>query len=188
MRFRLLELIFVIAVMGVAVAYLYDRPSSPAGETGGKAMTPGAMVKSAKPQLLSIGAAVPSFSLDDPSGQSWTYTAGQGPALIVLTATGCAGCLERIDGVDRQAYLLAQTMKVPVWNILVYSGVEGADEFVDKHKPSTDLVLCDPASDVSVRTLGGSDATCWLLIDGQGKLAWRGPAEMDGLEDALKGL
>ena len=193
MKFRLLELMFVLAVIGVVAAYFHQKPSAPVHAPMNE---PGPISRSTTapspptnaPKALALGEAVPSFSLSDPSNQSWTYTAGQGPILLVLTATGCSGCLERIDNVDREAYQLAKSKKVPVWNMLVFQDVNGASEFVEQRKPSQDLVLCDPTSDVSVKTLGGSDDTCWLLIDRQGRLAWRGPAEMEGLRAGLRSL
>jgi peroxiredoxin len=180
MKFARLELLFVIGVVAVVVSYFQQAPSSaPGPEAPLAAFTPG---------LLSIGQPVPTFALSDPSGENVVYQAGQGPVMIVLTATGCGGCLERIDGLDREAYNKAKERGIPVWNLLVYQGVEGARAFQEQHQPSADLVLCDQKAEVSVATLGGSDATCWLLIDKQGKLAWRGPANSEGLSRALQAL
>lgn len=111
-----------------------------------------------------------------------------GPYLFVLTATGCGGCLERIGGTDREAHRLATRKGLKVLNLLVYQGLEGSSDFVKQHRPSADRVLCDPSADFSVRTLGGSDATCWILVDSKGRLAWRGPADPAALEVALANL
>lgn len=181
MNFRRNELIFVIAIVAVVVAY-FHQPAPPSTKD------PLAPRPDFTPHLISEGDPVPAFPLPDPKGKETIYQAGQGPILVVLTATGCGGCLQRIDNADREAYNKAHALGIPVWNMLVYQGVEGAQAFVDQHQPSADLVLCDPQSSVSVTTLGGSDATCWLLIDKSGKLAWRGPAEPEALTRALENL
>lgn len=179
MKFARIELIFVIAIVSVVVTYFHhDSPPT-------KDASP---VAQFTPRLISQGEAVPSFVLSDPSGNDVVYQAGQGPILVVLTATGCGGCLARIDGTDREAYNKAKALDISVWNMLVYQGADNATGFVDQHLPSADLVLCDPKAEVSVSTLGGSDATCWLLIDKEGKLAWRGPAEPEALAKALENL
>ena len=179
MKFARIELIFVIAIVSVVVTY-FHQASPPTKDAS--------PVVQFTPRLISQGEAVPSFVLSDPSGKDVVYQAGQGPILVVLTATGCNGCLARIDGTDREAYNKAKALDISVWNMLVYQGADGAAGFVDQHLPSADLVLCDPKAEVSVSTLGGSDATCWLLIDREGKLAWRGPAEPEALAKALENL
>lgn len=178
MRFRSIELVFVVAIVAVVVSY-FQQPSTL------KEADP-APRPDFTPALVAEHEAVPSFPLTGPSGEETIFKAGQGPLLVVLTATGCGGCLERIDAADREAYTKAHDLDIPVWNLLVYQGVNGAQEFVDRHQPSADVILCDPQASVSVTTLGGSDATCWLLIDKSGKLAWRGPADPEALTRALE--
>ena len=72
--------------------------------------------------------------------------------------------------------------------MLVYHSQSRAAEFVERNQPTADAVLVDPQSNISVKTLGGSDSTCWLIIDAEGRLGYRGPAELDKLETALQAL
>lgn len=177
---RLFEFLLVFLGVAFVVSLLADKQGEKVPET--PANTP------ATNRPLDIGDAVPTFSLQDKDRQQVTYTQGQGPILVVLTATGCRECLERISSEDVEARLLANSQKVEVWNLLVFQRPEGVAGFVEQRNPSADKVLADPSSEISVRMLGGSDQTCWLLIDGEGKLAYRGPVDLDALETAMSKL
>ena len=85
-------------------------------------------------------------------------------------------------------YDAARKAGVPTTNMLVYTGESAGQSFLKNHAPAADLILCDPSADISVRMLGGSDATCWLVIDGQGKLAWRGSADPARISELLGAL
>jgi AhpC/TSA family protein len=137
---------------------------------------------------LRIGDPVPEFTLTNHQQEQVTYSTGQGPIFIVLTATGCGECLERIGKEDSKAYELAKSSGLEVWNLLVYQSADGATRFVETHQPSADQILADSSSNVSVKTLGGSDSTCWILIDGKGRLAYRGPVDHDALQKAMSDL
>ena len=170
------------------VSLVADKQGEELPETPAKTPIAASATAPAASRPLNIGDAVPTFSLPDKDQQEVTYTQGQGPILIVLTATGCRECLERISSEDVEAHSLAAGRNVEVWNLLVFQRPEGVSSFVQQRNPKADKVLADPGSEVSVRMLGGSDQTCWLLIDGEGKLAYRGPVDLDALEKALSEL
>ena len=187
---RLFEFLLVLLGVAFVVSLLADKQGEEVPETPAK--TPLAVSVTAPDPAanrpLNIGDAVPTFSLPDKDRQQVTYTQGHGPILIVLTATGCRECLERISSEDVEARSLAASLDVEVWNLLVFQRPEGVSGFVQQRNPAADRVLADPSSEVSVRMLGGSDQTCWLLIDGDGKLAYRGPVDLNALEKALSEL
>lgn len=175
---RLTDLAFILMVIALGVSYFHrdltqEAPPPPAQTVAAQAP--------ADPKLVALGQAVPSFEL-----AGGGYKAGSGPYLLVLTATGCGGCLERVDGDDRKAYEMARGQGLEVWNLLVYHPDSGLEAFVADRSPSADRVSADPRGEFSVRTMGGSDATCWMLIDKRGRLVWRGPAEAEMLEQAFQ--
>lgn len=109
---------------------------------------------------------------------------GKGPALITLSAIGCDGCMKRVP-LDRQAYELAHARGVPVWNILVFADAQSGQAFIDKFKPQADEFLYENPPIVSVNTYGGSDNTCWMVIDKSGSLVYKGAADLKALESKL---
>lgn len=127
----------------------------------------------------------PSFELPRVEGAPLVYKAGNGPALITLSAVGCAGCRQRIP-IDLQARQEVARYGVPVWNIFVYADANSAKAFQAELNPQADEFLFDRDGSVSVRTYGGSDASCWILIDEYGKIVYRGPSEVAKLQQALK--
>ena len=185
---RLFEFLLVFLGVAFVVSLLADKQGEETPET--LAETPVAVPATppAGNRPLNLGDAVPTFSLLDKDQRQVTFTQGQGPILIVLTATGCRECLERISSEDVEARSIAAGRDVEVWNLLVFQRPEGVSSFVEQRNPPADKVLADPGSEVSVRMLGGSDQTCWLLIDSEGKLAYRGPVDLDALEKALSEL
>jgi hypothetical protein len=36
--------------------------------------------------------------------------------------------------------------------------------------------------------LGGSDQSCWIMLDGQGKVSWQGPGTVANIGRALSGI
>ena len=175
---RLTDLAFILMVIALGVSYFQRQLTEEPPLT--KPAATAATTTATSIKMIKVGQKVPSFEL-----AGGGYEAGSGPYLVVLTATGCGGCLERIDGTDRSAYEMAKAEGLEVWNLLVYHPDSGREQFVAVRNPSADRVSSDPRGEFSVRTLGGSDATCWMLIDGQGKLVWRGPAKLKALEEAL---
>ena len=199
MKLNTTDLLLVTIAVAVLAKVGYDesRPSptsSPtpervAASASPSAKTPGQAV------TLRIGDRVPGFRLPGSiSGQEFVYESRQPgsperiPIFIALTATGCGDCVDRVDGLDREAYTLAKQAGAEVWNFLVYQAATGVPDFIVRHGPSADQIVADPDSKISVTTLGGSDSQCWILIDGQGLLAWRGPAKLDGFKAALAKL
>ncbi len=197
MKLNSTDLLLVLIAVAVLVKAGYDHQ----GTVEEASPTPASSVVSGEPAPLNlsaqngpirIGDRVPDFRLPASlPGESFAYEGrGEGssegsPVLIVLTATGCGECLGRVDGIDREAYALAKGVGAEVWNFLVYEAATGVPDFIVRRGPSADHVVADPESKVSVTTLGGSDTQCWLLIDRKGRLAWRGPAELEGLRTAL---
>lgn len=185
---RLTELLFVMSVIAVVVHFQLKKESDSSPPPAPAATTAAAAPASAANGTVSIGQQVPEFTLADADGGQTTHKAGEGPLLIVLTATGCGECLQRIQGADLKAYEMAQQANVPVWNLLVFHPNDRAAEFKEQHEPHAERVLADPTSDISVRMLGGSDATCWILLDREGKLAYRASTDPSALEKALQNL
>ncbi|MGE0495161.1 MAG: TlpA family protein disulfide reductase [Vulcanimicrobiota bacterium] len=177
-RSRLPELMLLLCVVAVAMGFFLKQDEA------------GPPVPAVSPRLstapVEIGQPVPAFTLKHPDGSSFTFE--QGPLLVVLTATPCGECLQRIDQADLRLYQAAREAGLPSANLLVYAGESVGQSFLDEHSPAADMVLCDPSADISVQMLGGSDATCWLLIDRQGKLAWRGPADGNRIGELLAAL
>lgn len=188
MKQRFFELVLLIVVIGLVVGY-QRSPEEPRQATESPELLSEA-TPSVAPVVstLQIGEPVPYFRLAGPAGKRVNYEPGHGPLLVVLTATGCSECLDRIHRQDREAYELAKSSGLEVWNLLVYHPAAGATEFVKRNHPTADHVLADPGAEVSVRTLGGSDATCWILIDREGRLAYRGPSELTSLQRAVANL
>lgn len=176
-RSRLPELMVLVCVVAVAMAFFLKQEEQPP--------TPGANQRLTT-ATIALGQVVPAFTLQHPDGSSFTFE--RGPLLVVLTATPCAECLERVEQADLKLYQAASEAGLPSANLLVYAGESAGKSFLNDHAPAADLVLCDPSADISVQMLGGSDATCWLLIDRQGKLAWRGPADPNRIGELLGAL
>ena len=193
---RLFEFLLVFLGVAFVVSLLADKqgeenPGTPAKTPIAVSATAPAAVTTAAPvanRPLNIGDTVPEFSLSTKGFEQVVHREGDGPLLIVLTATGCRECLERISQQDVEAYKLASKRGVRVWNLLVFHGPGGVTHFMEQYQPAADQVLADASSEVSVRMLGGSDQTCWLLIDSEGRLAYRGPVDLDALEKALSEL
>jgi hypothetical protein len=183
---RIVEVCFILAV--VAFLYHYETRDARANSPS-VTPSPVAIAEFQPPQApLRIGDRVPSFELMDKDGSAVAYTSGSGPLLVVLTATGCGECLQRIDKEDAVAKEIAERAGAGVWNLLVYQNPSGVDEFVERYDPTADVILADPTAGVSVKLLGGSDSTCWLLIDGEGRLAYRGPVDEAALQKAMAAL
>lgn len=180
MKAQFKDLFFVVALISIIILFQQDeeKPAEPITTA-----TP--TVVSSPVRTLSVGEVVPSFSLLDSEGEIVLHEQGQGPLFITLTARGCKGCMERVDSADVAAYEMAKKSEVTVWNMLVYHPDAGTAEFVRQFQPSADSIMADPKSDISVKMLGGSDSTCWLLLDDEGKLAYRGPVDLERLQDAL---
>ena len=188
---RILEILFICFVVSLLAQWMQDKP--PVQEE----------VESRKPEVvnrkspprqasdklpIAMGDVVPEFQLNNSQGEAVVHKAGDGPLFITLTATGCGECIQRIDKEDATAFEMAAKSGVPVWNMLVYHPDNQAASFVTGYKPVADQVLADPSSQISVRMLGGSDATCWLLLDKEGRLAYRGPVNLDNLQGELSKL
>ena len=181
MKKRLTEFLFVLAVAALVIQFTSKEEPEVKEPARTQTVQPAG-------RTLSIGESVPDFELTDATGKVVAYKKGDGPLFITLTATGCADCLRRIDAEDVTAYEMAKKSEFDVWNVLVYHPAAGAADFVKKRQPTADAVLADPQAVISVKTLGGSDSTCWLLIDEKGRLVYRGPADLPKLETALQAL
>ena len=177
---RLWELTLVVGIIAFYLNFV-QSPDSPPPERVQRGVQ-------TEVRTVSLGETVPSFVLKDSAGTDITHQEGEGPVLIVLTATGCEGCLNRIQSEDLEAYRAAQNAGVPAWNMLVYHPQERALDFERSHRPQADHVLADPSAATSVRMLGGSDSTCWMLLDEDGKLAYRGGVDIEALNKALRAL
>lgn len=129
------------------------------------------------PATRSAGA----FTLNDLEGHPVSYRADGKPLFVILTAVGCGECRARIP-LDGEAVAAAHARGLRVWNILVYSGWDAGRGFRDQFHPAEDLILCDPSGSVAVNQLGGSDASCWIMIDGQGAIRWQGPGRRENIE------
>ena len=165
----------VVTAMVAAASYIYFRPHA----------------DSTPPQIAASATArapgnAPSFTLPRLEGEPLHFE-GAGPALITLSAVGCVGCQERVP-TDRQAYELAHKRRVPIWNVFVYAQGDGARAFKERFQPQADEYLYDTDGAVSVKTYGGSDSTCWILIDGQGNIIYRSGPNLDDLEKKLATL
>ena len=134
--------------------------------------------------VQNIGQAQP-FRLPKIKGGELVYEAGGGPALITLSAVGCAGCRQRVP-TDAKAYTMAKKYGVPVWNIFVYANATAGAQFQAELQPAADEFVYDVDGKVSVTTYGGSDSSCWLLIDKTGNLIYRSGPDLAALEEKLK--
>lgn len=188
---RILEILFICFVVSLLAQWMQDKP--PAQEEP-EQRKPEVVTRGEQPAQpsaklpIAMGDVVPDFQLNNAQGEAVVHKAGTGPLLVTLTATGCGDCIQRIDKEDATAYEMAAKSGVPVWNMLVYHPDNQAASFVQSHNPVADEVVADPTSQTSVRMLGGSDATCWLLLDKEGRLAYRGPVSLDNLERELRAL
>lgn len=186
MNKRILELLFIGFVISLLAQY-WGKEEAGSGQTAPPRVQPSQTQSQARPGTLPIGVndVVPEFQMSNAQGEIVAHKPGTGPLFISLTATGCGECIQRIDKQDATAYEMARKSNVPVWNMLVYHPQNRAASFVEARNPVADQVLADPTALISVRTLGGSDSTCWMLIDKEGKLAYRGPVDLKKLEQAL---
>lgn len=184
-----MELVGLVWLIGVA-GFLYFRThgDEPIPQTvppvTASAPAPDGQIKPEDIKIIPGHAA--SFALPRVQGSPLTFN-GKGPLLITLSAVGCQGCQQRV-GIDRQAYEAAHRSKVPVWNIFVYSQAQGAQSFKDQLKPFADEFLYDADGHVSVNTYGGSDSSCWILIDKEGMIAYRGGSDLGALQKKLATL
>ncbi len=168
---RSLDVVFILVVCALgAMLYYNSRPSS----NPKASFTPGSD---------SVD-----FTLQDVNGEQRSPGEQPGPILITLTSLGCQPCLSRVGTVDREAARLAAERGVPVWNIIVYAQRTAAAAWVAEQSPAAELVLSDPDARVSVQQLGGNDLQCYILLDGQHRKAWQGPADVGQLESALDSI
>ncbi len=168
---RGLDVVFILVVCALSgMLYYNSRPSSEPQTS----FTPG-------PDSVD-------FTLQDVNGEQRSPIEQPGPLLITLTSLGCQSCLSRVGAVDRETARLAAERGVPVWNIIVYAERAAAAAWVAEQDPAADLVLCDPDARVSVQQLGGSDLQCYILLDGQHRKTWQGPADVGQLENALDSI
>jgi hypothetical protein len=184
MKKSVLEFFFVLGVVAILVSYRTSQTSNPEARIEPSPRTTPAFAGTP----LRVGDAVPHFSLQNHLGEVMEYQAGDGPLFITLTATGCGQCLARIEKEDMSAFEMASKAGVDVWNMLVFHPHERAGSFVTQYSPSANQVMADPDSGVSVKMLGGSDSTCWLLIDGEGRLVYRAGVNLEALDSALAKL
>lgn len=159
------DLIFVLALIALAAWLYHAWPSAPGLVVGGE-----------------------DFTLEEVGGGSQRLAEVQGPVLITLSAVGCPDCQARVEKVDRKSYQVAQQAGVKVWNLLVYADQTQGSNWTTVYSPSADMVLVDPGGKVSVNQLGGSDATCYILLDAEHKKVWQGQADPVELEQRLAGL
>lgn len=176
---------FIVVIIAIAIATTFHaKPEIFGSKMQGKS----SLSTAQNTPVLEIGEKVPPFGLINTEGKRVVFNEETGPLMIILTATGCQGCIQRIDKDDVSAYEMAQKAQFKVWNQLVYLSPERSEDFAKKYQPSADEVMADPQAKISVKTLGGSDSTCWLLIDAEGHLAYRGPADLSKLEMAFNDL
>lgn len=169
---RSLDVVFILVVCALSgLLYYNSRPSS----SPKVSFTPG-------PDSVD-------FTLQDVvSGEERSLADQPGPVLVTLTSLGCQPCQARVGSVDREAARLASERGVPVWNIIVYAERTAAATWVAEHSPAAELVLADPGARVGVQQLGGSDVQCYILLDGQHRKAWQGPADVGQLESAMDSI
>lgn len=173
---RLVELVLVVLVVGGAMAWWSSSPEPPAQTV--VPITPTA--------ASSVG---PGFELPTLEGGTAIHAAGEGPLLMFLTAPGCGGCRARAPQ-DKEAYELAKRYGVPVWSLLVYSDEAGARRFVEETSQPAERHLLDSDARIAVATYGGSDASCWVLLNGQGEIVYQGgsdPAALGAQLDHWRG-
>lgn len=163
MRRGPLDLLFVVALVAVA-GWLYHGSSSSSGKPAGPGLN---------------------FTLQEVSGASRSLSEVSGPVFIYLTATGCADCLARVHRVDRESVDLAKKNGLTVWNLLVYADNTAGAAFVADYAPSADAIFSDPGGSIGVNLLGGSDATCYLLLDENHNKVWQGGASPQELAQAI---
>ncbi len=109
----------------------------------------------------------------------------KGPVFVFLSAVGCPDCQERTRQTDRDAMALAKQRGLTTWNLLVYADQPSGANFVSQFAPSADAVLVDEGGQIGVNLLGGSDATCYILLDQDHRKVWQGPADPKALEEAV---
>lgn len=169
---RLPDFLILFAISALA-AYWFLTPRAPAAPA-----TP-APVPSSTPAHRGLAP----FTLPELGGSEF-HSSASAPAFITLTATGCAGCIRRVE-TDRPTIKAMQARGIPVYNVLVYADQPGGREFVDRHHPTADKILVDQSADVSVKTWGGSDSNCWFLLGKQGELLYRGPDNAAALQGIM---
>ncbi len=141
----------------------------------------------ASPQRAQDPWQAPAFTLQDVDGHPFTYDGRSGPALIHLSAVGCGDCRARVP-MDRANVEKAHQHGMAVWNILVFASRDSGRQFMRDTGPVADRFLVDPDGAVSVQKYRGSDASCWIVIDRRGRVAWQGGNDPVGLDKALTHL
>lgn len=168
---RVVELVWVVLVVGCAMFWWSGQPSVPAPQVPQSELAP----------ENPLG---PSFKLPIlGSDLMAVHSMGQGPRLLVLTAPGCGGCRERAP-LDKKVFDLAEGHGIPVWSLLVYSDEAAALAFVRQTGQPADQHLFDQQARVAVGAYGGSDAQCWVLLDERGQIAYRG-SDVQALWEAM---
>lgn len=169
---RLVELVWVILVVGCAMFWWSARRPEPL-----PAPAPSATEAAT---ALPVGAA---FELPALEGDRAVHAVGQGPLLMLLTSPGCAGCRDRAP-LDKEVHQIAKDHGIPVWSLLVYTDEATARRFVEETSQPADRHLLDADAKVAVSTYGGSDASCWVLLNRKGEIVYRGN-DVKGLWEAL---
>jgi hypothetical protein len=170
---RWMDLVLVLVIVAV-VAHL---TRSPAQDT-----------PKASPSQVSaaMGKAIP-FELESVDGRRLRYDA-QSPAILVLTAIGCGGCIARVHQQDAELTKWATAHQLPVYNLLVYADRASGAAFVAEHQPTAPTILVDPGGQVSVTQYQGSDDNCWMVVGPDGSFLYRGGTDLPRLIEACKGL
>lgn len=170
---RPFELLFVVALVALAVAHFPERVAQePVAAT-----TP-----------MSTVALAPSsveFELSSVDGENYRYQAdGQRWTFITLTAMSCGDCVRRQE-LDQRAMEAVEKSGGRTVALLLFGNVERAAQFASQYPSRAEAVLVDPQAQVGVKQLRGSDSSCWLLIAPDGSLAWQGQPDLETLLSKL---
>lgn len=133
-------------------------PAAPGGEAG--ALT-GTIDRSHK------GAALPKFTVKDPTGKTLDLTALKGPVLINLWATWCAPCVTELPLLDK----LAATTRVVTVSQDMGDGTKVAEFLKGKGVTRLEPWL-DPNNDLAFQYGGGTLPTT-VYYDASGHEVWR---------------
>lgn len=128
------------------------------------------------------------FTLSEVSGGPKHLADVKGPVFVFLSAVGCPDCQERTKKTDRDAMFMAKQRGLATWNLLVYADQPSGANFVSQFEPSADAVLVDEGGKIGVNLLGGSDATCYILLDQDHRKVWQGPADPKALFEAISAM
>lgn len=176
---RFKDFFLLLALVATGAYWLRPQPNAPQTTP-----TPGA---AATERASTFPDLAPPFELHSNLGPPRQFD-GKGPLIITLTAVQCGGCLERIPR-DKQLYELAKKAKIPYYNALVYVADDAAGaKFVKDHHPEADDILNDPGGQVFVNQYLGSDNNCWMVIGPKGEFRYRGPENMEAMQQAIYGL